>query len=331
MVEVYISEHLIYQHRQNLQSDLYEHIWVDIKIKNVSFAINAFYRPPTETAESHNTFLQTAENILSRLSSYNTTHKIIASDLNFGNCYCKYPILNPKPLDTRAPDLFSSYGFSQLIDIPTRVTHNTTSLIDLIFEFNTDSVVCHGTLPQIADHDGVLVSYIITTQKPKPKSKQIYDYKNADVNGLIQYIKDFDFNTAVFSHPTVAQAELYSNILMNAFSLFVPCKTVLIRTNDQPWSNSYTQLLLGRKKRNYQFYKKAAADYNNLLRQPNTNQITLTRYLSKKNNAFAKARNSANESTKANRSVKFAFYNSVNSTMNNCSISPKTNSVFCLG
>ena len=181
---------------------------MDIKIKNVSFAINAFYRPPTETAESHNTFLQTAENILSRLSSYNTTHKIIASDLNFGNCYCKYPILNPKPLDTRAPDLFSSYGFSQLIDIPTRVTQNTTSLIDLIFEFNTDSVVCHGTLPQIADHDGVLVSYDVKSQKPKQKTKQIYDYKNADVNGLIQYIKNFDFNTAVFSHPIVAQAEL---------------------------------------------------------------------------------------------------------------------------
>ena len=148
-VLVYISEHLVYQHKQNLQSDLYEHIWVDIKIKNVSFAINAFYRPPTETPESHNTLLQTAENILDKLSSYNSTYKLIASNLNFGNCYCKFPILNPKPLDAKAPDLFSSYGFSQLIDIPTRVTHNTSSLIDLIFEFNTDSVVCH---------DGVLVS-----------------------------------------------------------------------------------------------------------------------------------------------------------------------------
>ena len=82
-------------------------------------------------------------------------------------------------------------------------------------------------------------------------------------------------------------------------------------------------MLLRRKNINYQFYKKAAADYNNLLSQPYTNQITLTRYLSKKKCAFAKARNSANESTKANRRVKFAFYNSVNSTMNNCSISPK--------
>ena len=29
-----------------------------------------------------------------------------------------------------APDLFSAYGFNQLIDIPTRTTETTLSLID---------------------------------------------------------------------------------------------------------------------------------------------------------------------------------------------------------
>ena len=166
----------------------YEHLWVDLKNKNISFAINAFYRPPNESADSHSLFLETSENILNTLSTYNTDHKIIASDLNFGNCYCKYPILQPKPLDATAPDLFSSYGFSQLIDIPTRVTNDTTSLIDLFFEANTENVVCHGTFPQIADHEGFLVSYNIESQKPKTKTKTIYDYRNADVDGLIKHI-----------------------------------------------------------------------------------------------------------------------------------------------
>ena len=72
---------------------------------------------------------------------------LIASDLNFGNCYCKFPILEHKPLDSAASDLFSSFGFTQLIDIPTRITENTMSLIDLIFLKDTDMVSCHGTLP----------------------------------------------------------------------------------------------------------------------------------------------------------------------------------------
>ena len=81
----------------------------------------------------HQHFLQTAEYILSRLTNYDLAkYKIISSDLNFGNCFCKSPILNPKPLDSVAPDLFASYGFQQLIDIPTRVTLVSVSLIDLI-------------------------------------------------------------------------------------------------------------------------------------------------------------------------------------------------------
>ena len=50
---------------------------------------------------------------------------------------------------------------------------------------NTDTVSCHGALPKIADHAGVLVSYSIESQSQKAKTKYIYDYKNADVTGLI--------------------------------------------------------------------------------------------------------------------------------------------------
>ena len=95
-----------------------------------------------------------------------------------------------------------------------------------------------------------------------------------------------------------------------------------IRVNDQPWSNSYTRLLLRKKNRNYQFYKKANNIYNNLLRQQACPEI-LTKHLNKRNKAFKRARIAANESTKANRRVKLAFYDSVNSTMRNSSISAK--------
>ena len=76
------------------------------------------YRPPNETLADHQQFMQTAEKILGILNKYDSAkYKIISSDLNFGNCYCKNPMLNPKPLDSTAPDLFASYGFQQLIDI----------------------------------------------------------------------------------------------------------------------------------------------------------------------------------------------------------------------
>ena len=68
-------------------------------------------------------------------------------------------------MDATAPDLFSSYGFNQLIDIPTRVTENTVSLIDLIYVNKLDEITCHGTLHKIADHDGVLVCFDINVSE----------------------------------------------------------------------------------------------------------------------------------------------------------------------
>ena len=261
---------------------------------------------------------------LQQLSSYEKAeYKLLSGDLNYGNCYCKVPILNPKPLDSKAPDLFSSYGFNQLIDIPTRLTENTVSLISLIYVNNPDQVICHGSLHRIADHDGVLVSYNIESKRPKPKTRTIYDYKNADFPGLIQYIKDFDFESTVFSQPIKDQTNIYTDILKNGFSKFVPLKTITIRPQDAPWCNSYTRLLLRKKNRNYKIYKKYETDYQKIIASNNPSPETVTRYLNRKNKAFEKSRQSANESCKANKRVKTAYSNTINSVLNNYAIPAK--------
>ena len=282
------------------------------------------YRPPNESPADHQNFLQTAENILSQLSNYDKAeYKILASDLNFGNCFCKNPVLSPKPLDSSAPDLFESYGFKQLIDIPTRVTLNSVSLIDLIFTNRIDDIVCHGTLPKIADHEGIMVSLNTKSIRHKQKTRIIYDYQNADEAGLIKYIKEYDFENTVFNLPTVNQTVAYTQILQDAFAKFVPSKTVFIRNTDQPWCNNFTRLLLRKKSRNYQFYKKCELEYQNTLKQFNPAPELVTRLLNEIDKAHDKARTSANDSSKANRRAKSAYFDSVNNVLRNPSFSAK--------
>ena len=121
--------------------------------------------------------------------------------------------------------------------------------------------------------------------------------KNADFDGLTKYIKEFDFHSTVFNQPTVNQAEAYTDILKQAFAKFVPCKTVAIRPTDMPWCNSYTRLLLRKKNRNYQIFKKYICDYQNVLNQTNPKAEIVTRLLHRKNKAHAKAREAANDLT----------------------------------
>ena len=203
---IYIADHLVFNQRQDLEEDSFEHIWVDMKVNNTKYCVNTYYRPPNESADDHNTFLETTERILTKINTHQHDFAFIAADLNFGNSYCKYPTLQPKPLDSRACDLFESQGMFQIIDIPTRVTESTTSLIDLFFVSNLTPVVTYGTLPKIADHDGVLCSFRSQSEKPKPKTICVYDYRNVDEKGLIQYIKQFNFDNNVFCHPTEYQA-----------------------------------------------------------------------------------------------------------------------------
>ena len=181
---VYVSKNLTFKQHDNLQSDHFKHIWVDVRVKNKIYSINALYRPPNESADDHALFLNEIEIILKSMSSHKSDNFILASDLNYGNIYCKFPNLSAKPLDTSAPELFSSHGLSQIIDIPTRVTSDTTSLIYLIYCHKTENIQCHGTFPKIADHDGTFVSFHCTIDRPRPKSKQVLDFKNLDEKSL---------------------------------------------------------------------------------------------------------------------------------------------------
>ena len=65
---IYIADHLTYKHQTSLQIDQFEHLWVDIKVKGRIYAVNALYRPSTQTSsQEHEIFLAAADNVLSKL------------------------------------------------------------------------------------------------------------------------------------------------------------------------------------------------------------------------------------------------------------------------
>ena len=103
----------------------------------------------------------------------------------------------------------------------------------------------------------------------------------------------------------------------------MPSKTIVVRASDQPWVNSYTRLLLRKKNRNYQFYKKVNNSYINALSKHGDQSLVVTRLFEKRKVAKSKANISSQESTNANRRAKQAFFNTVTSTMHNFHISAK--------
>ena len=233
------------------------------------------YRPPNETVQDHANFTETSSEILDKMSNYPAYQHLLTGDLNFGNLYCKEPILNPKPLDYEACDLFASNGMTQIIDIPTRFSQTCASLIDLIYVSKIDDVMAHGTINGPADHEGVFCSFTTLCSKPKARTIQIYDYENVDLVALFAYLDKIDFQESVFNLNVIDQPSALSNILINALKKFVPCKSYTARALDQPWSTAKTRQLLRKKNRNYKIFKEANIKYLNTKSNPNSSVETV--------------------------------------------------------
>ena len=324
---MYISETLSYKHNVNKQSKHFEHIWVDIKAESKTIAVNCLYRPPNETAVEHELFLNVIDTLLTDISNHEADLSVIASDLNFGNCYCVDPELEFKPLDFVAPEIFSSHNFKQLIDRPTRVrktvVSTSVSLIDLLFVDSQDLVEEYGTLPEIADHSGILLCLNLKLKLKKPTKKTILDYNNLDLDGLKSYLKDFDFHGNVFNLPVEEQADKFTNILKDCIKTFIPTKQITILPQSIPWCNTYTRLLLRKKNRNYKLFKTVAEKYKTISQNNTTSAEILTKLRQKLEKAQNNYKTTSKESLKANRRAKQSFFNSVNNTMQNYEISAK--------
>ena len=202
--------------------------------------------------------------LYSAMSAHNSDNFIRAADLNFGNSYCNYTVLSPNPLDHTAPELFPSFGLTQLIDIPTRVTDSirgvTTSLIDLIFCKDIDTIQSHVTLPCIADHDGVFVSFHCQIEKVKQGTKEslitrMWTKLPSMISSKLLILKQSCQNQWLSK-----QKHWQLFLQMHLPNLF-QSKMSPLGSNDQPWVNSYTRLCSRKRIEITSFSKKLTVNF----------------------------------------------------------------------
>ena len=150
----YIKNYLSYKGNKNIEYKGFGHMCLDLICDKKRYSINGLYRPPENDKSSKDLFLVAMRTILTKLNGRSTYTNMICGDLNFGNIYNFNGGLREKPLYNEGADLFLEYGYSQLIDVPTRYCNLSTSLIDLFFINKTDNVILNAVLPSIADHIG---------------------------------------------------------------------------------------------------------------------------------------------------------------------------------
>ena len=230
-VLIYVADHIDFVRRNDLESADVESIWIEIKIKNnKSFLVCSVYRPPSANAEWCDKF---SEQIEKALSIADETY--IMGDINID---CK----NGELLNSRWKQTVEINDLHQIIDQPTRVTANTSKIIDHVYVSNTDRIA-EFMVPCIAISDHYPICFTRSTSKRiiKRQTHQTIQYRcfkkfsdDAFLNELSNALSSFQVNQADCDQ----NFERWTQILMMVLNKHAPMKTKRVKRNRQPeWLN----------------------------------------------------------------------------------------------
>ena len=181
---------LKWNRRQDLENEHVENIWIETNIpKSSSILLGVYYRPPNTSKFLSKDF----DNILNETLQSATDEKkeiILMGDLNV-NYLSKTDNKNIK-------ELLSLYGLTQLINVPTRTTQDSSSLIDIIAANNESSIVSTNVFPlSIGDHDMIGCVRKINNGKFKPKVITSRNYKNYNPDEMIKDFEKVEWNVII--------------------------------------------------------------------------------------------------------------------------------------
>ena len=158
-------------------------------------------------------------------------------------------------------DLLQHFSLRQLIDEVTHFTEQSVSLINLIIVRNTNNILSWGVAdPFIPDHTRyhcpVLVFLKFIRPKARTYKRKIWNYQRAEFVKYRQLLSEHDLVTQIRDHDLDTGVQIIADAIFDAAEKSIPNKVVNIRPNDYPWITCNIKLLILRRRRIYNNFKK---------------------------------------------------------------------------
>ena len=188
-----------------------------------NYIIGITYRPPTGNVQ---TFTNTIEDCLNQIDKLNEYNVFVLGDMNINY------LVKKSPSRKQMTNLENSTGLKQIIDTPTRITSNSSTLIDLLLT-NTQHVADYGVLQlNISEHEAVFLSRKKMKEKFVTKTIDARSYVNYDKHQFQQSLMEFDWGT-FYQINDPNQAWLYMEETINKIvSMTCPIRKIRIKEKE---------------------------------------------------------------------------------------------------
>ena len=278
------------------KSETLEHLALEVFCQNKRFLIHNFYHPPSG---NKTVFLENLSSTLEAIKNNKGWVTCCLGDVNIGNQYCFYNSLNVRPIDLQGCQIFENYNFTNLIDRPTRFSNHSVSLLDLFFVDRIDKASGACVWSNVADHNGISVSFDLDSKRPKQKTFEKYEFNQMTRENWISLKSHLDTFGNPDSLSVDAHCEALSKHLISGIEQFVPKVTYKQRNIDIPWNSAQIRRLLLNKNKTYKCYRTVANQFK-ILRPDDRNYISMSIRVSQKYEKFKQAsKNYKNESRRA--------------------------------
>lgn len=217
--------------RVDLEHELIESMWFELKTKLRSFLINITYRSERQSPVY---FWQLFDMMLKRAIDENN-NIICLGDLNKN-------FMSELPQNVK--DIILINGLTNII---TKTTHFDTrtgnaSLLDPILITDNIKIVDSDTIPidrDISDHDGTYITIESGFCNNKTYTRSVWDYKNGDYELMKIKMDETNWESLITDeNDTHMACTNFTKTFLEIASKCIPTRDVIVRCNDKVWFNS---------------------------------------------------------------------------------------------
>ena len=259
-VGIYIKNTFKFNILQNTAN--LEDLWLGVQINGLNIAVGCVYKPPSV---NNNFFLNEFESTVFNYS-INFEEIICLGDFNID--FLK--INNNNSLNVLC-NILESAGLKQIVNVPTRITGNSFTLLDLIIinETRNYSQVGSASVDNISDHELIFAHLNFKILSGRAAPYKWRDYKNIDEDALNGHLRAIPWRN-IYDLTTIEDKVSFFNDNLNTLlEIHAPVKVSNRKKMSKPWITPNIKILIKEKNKAFNKYKKYKTqqlfqDYKNI-------------------------------------------------------------------
>ena len=256
-VACYIHSDISFNIRGDFSSEI-ENIFFDILLpKTKPILIGILYRPPEQSK-----FLDNLSTSISQTCSFNEQEVYILGDLNINLINSQKHTPNGIK---RYKEFCSLHGIEQLLNLPTRITKNSSSLLDHDLTNSADRISQFGIINVgLSDHQLIYCTRKITrTRLNAHKYIKMRSLKYYSEDLYVKKLKEIDFpDYSNFKDINEAYSD-FTGKVASVIDEIAPTKEVRVKSNSQDWFDAEINEEIERRDKLLAKFKKSRSHSNN--------------------------------------------------------------------